>query len=263
MRQLTRNRQPDRQITLKSLGGGRIPLLEGARAMRCCHRWPRRARCREAGRRSSDAPADPAPLPGVEGWPGTPLERRARGVPGGETPGKARPHPHRSAGLQPLARGEPVGLDTVRREMGHGDESLVRHIYGHLGTIRHRAPVVEYRVAQHLDLLGERLARVWARSGGPVVTTADTTEGAPLSPPARRGAEVAGWHTQRTQNPPGATPCEFDSRLGHMKDGKTERRKGGRKPGGSITSPSTFPTGSPGIRFRGSPAPSNPPCGLP
>jgi hypothetical protein len=28
-------------------------------------------------------------------------------------------------------------------------------------------------------------------------------------------ARVAEWQTQRTQNPPGATPCEFDSRLGH------------------------------------------------
>src|SRR5687767_8932555 len=28
-------------------------------------------------------------------------------------------------------------------------------------------------------------------------------------------ARVAKWHTQRTQNPPGATPCEFESRLGH------------------------------------------------
>lgn len=26
---------------------------------------------------------------------------------------------------------------------------------------------------------------------------------------------MAEWQTQRTQNPPGATPCEFDSRLGH------------------------------------------------
>lgn len=84
-----------------------------------------------------------------------------------------------------------MGLDTLRREMGHSDESLIRHICGHLGTIRHRAPVVEYRVAQHLDVLGERLARVWAgtgESGGQAVTTADTTEGAPLSPPARRVA---------------------------------------------------------------------------
>src|SRR6478752_81711 len=29
-------------------------------------------------------------------------------------------------------------------------------------------------------------------------------------------ARVAEWQTQWTQNPPGATPCEFDSRLGHF-----------------------------------------------
>ena len=28
-------------------------------------------------------------------------------------------------------------------------------------------------------------------------------------------ARVAEWQTQQTQNLPGATPCEFDSRLGH------------------------------------------------
>jgi peptidoglycan/xylan/chitin deacetylase (PgdA/CDA1 family) len=31
-------------------------------------------------------------------------------------------------------------------------------------------------------------------------------------------ARVAEWQTQWTQNPPGATPCEFDSRLGHSPD---------------------------------------------
>ena len=113
------------------------------------------------------------------------------GFPEGQITSKALRHTYCSARLQTLDRGEPVGLDTVRREMGHSDESLIRHICGHLGTIRHRAPVVEYRVAQHLDVLGERLSRVWARtgeSGGPAVTTADTTKGAPLSPPARRVA---------------------------------------------------------------------------
>ena len=49
-RQSTPNLQPDRQITLKPLGGGRMPVLEGVRARRCRRR---RARCREAGRRSS------------------------------------------------------------------------------------------------------------------------------------------------------------------------------------------------------------------
>lgn len=109
----------------------------------------------------------------------------------GQITSKALRHTYCSARFQTLDRGEPVGLDTVRREMGHSDESLVRHIYGHLGTIRHRAPVVEYRVAQHLEVLGKRPARVWARSGGsggPVVTTDDTTAAVPLSPPEERVA---------------------------------------------------------------------------
>jgi hypothetical protein len=35
---------------------------------------------------------------------------------------------------------------------------MVRRVYGHLGQVRHRAEVVEYRVEQHVAKLGERLA---------------------------------------------------------------------------------------------------------
>jgi len=45
-----------------------------------------------------------------------------------------------------------------RRELGHGSEALVKRIYGHLGTARHRAKVVEYRVEQHKKVLKEQLA---------------------------------------------------------------------------------------------------------
>jgi hypothetical protein len=45
----------------------------------------------------------------------------------------------------------------VARALGHGGDSLVRRIYGHLGEIRHRSEVVEYRVENHRDALGERL----------------------------------------------------------------------------------------------------------
>ena len=38
---------------------------------------------------------------------------------------------------------------TVAKEMGHGGESMVRRVYGHLGDVRHRAEVVEYRVEQY------------------------------------------------------------------------------------------------------------------
>ncbi len=46
---------------------------------------------------------------------------------------------------------------TVAKEMGHGGDSLVKRIYGHLGTLRHRSEVVEYRVEQHWEVLGKRL----------------------------------------------------------------------------------------------------------
>jgi hypothetical protein len=33
---------------------------------------------------------------------------------------------------------------------------MVEKVYSHLGTLRHRSKVVEYRVEQHADALGER-----------------------------------------------------------------------------------------------------------
>ena len=49
---------------------------------------------------------------------------------------------------------------------------MVRRVDGHLGQVRHRAEVVEYRVEQHLAKLGERVAALQARTFG---TTFDTT----------------------------------------------------------------------------------------
>src|SRR2546426_776466 len=54
--------------------------------------------------------------------------------------------------------GAPVSVYTVAKELGHGGESMVRRVYGHLGQVRRRAEVVEYRVQQHVAKLGERLA---------------------------------------------------------------------------------------------------------
>ncbi len=34
---------------------------------------------------------------------------------------------------------------------------MVRKVYGHLGEVRHRVGVVEYRVEQHRGKLGDRL----------------------------------------------------------------------------------------------------------
>jgi hypothetical protein len=44
------------------------------------------------------------------------------------------------------------------RELGHGGDSLVKRVYGHLGAVRHRAEVVEYRWEQHQERLADRLA---------------------------------------------------------------------------------------------------------
>jgi integrase len=80
----------------------------------------------------------------------------------GWAPGEIRTrifrHTYCATRLQTLDHGHPVSEYTVAREMGHGGFSLVRRIYGHLGTVRQRLPVVEYRVEPYADRLGDRLS---------------------------------------------------------------------------------------------------------
>lgn len=68
-------------------------------------------------------------------------------------------HGYASARLQTLDRGRPVADWTVQKELGHGGPALVRRVYGHLGQVRHRGDVVEYRVEDFQDVPGvvERL----------------------------------------------------------------------------------------------------------
>ena len=87
----------------------------------------------------------------------------------GEIRSKMFRHTYCSARLQTLDHGAPVSPYTVGRELGHGGDALVRRIYGHLGTIRHRSEVVEYRVEQHEKALGDRLKAIR------LVTVSDTT----------------------------------------------------------------------------------------
>ncbi len=54
----------------------------------------------------------------------------------------------------------PVSPYTVARELGHGGEAMVRRGYGHLGTVRHRSEVLEYRVEQHAERLADRVKRL-------------------------------------------------------------------------------------------------------
>jgi integrase len=80
-------------------------------------------------------------------------------------------HTYCSARLQTLDQGAPVSIYTVGKELGHGGDSLVRRVYGHLGQVRHRSEVVEYRIEQHRARLEERLARL---AGGRLGTSVDT-----------------------------------------------------------------------------------------
>jgi integrase len=115
---------------------------------------------------AGDAPADdallfPSPITGrmLTDWRKT-LDRIAvrAGFPKGSVRTKAFQHSYASARLQLLENGAPVAVWTVSRELGHGSEAMLRTIYGHLGQVRHRSDVVEYRVEQHADSLAERLA---------------------------------------------------------------------------------------------------------
>jgi len=69
-------------------------------------------------------------------------------------------HSYITARLQTLDRGEPVALWSVAREMGHSGPGMIEKVYGHLGQVRHRSAVVEYRVQQHRRVLRGRLALV-------------------------------------------------------------------------------------------------------
>jgi integrase len=58
---------------------------------------------------------------------------------------------------EPILEAIPVSPFTVAKEMGHGGDSLVKRIYGHLGTVRHRSEHVEFRVDQHKEALEGKL----------------------------------------------------------------------------------------------------------
>jgi hypothetical protein len=95
-------------------------------------------------------------------------------------------HTWTAARLQTLDRGAPVSVYTVARELGHGSEEMVRRVYAHLGSVRHRSEVVEFRLEQHLEALKDRLGLVGFG------TTIDTTEraGEENETPAHTEVEV-------------------------------------------------------------------------
>jgi hypothetical protein len=78
----------------------------------------------------------------------------------GEIRTKMFRHTYCAARLQTLDHGAPVSPYVVSRELGHGSRDMVERVYSHLGMVRHRAEVVEYRVEQHRKRLGERLVQL-------------------------------------------------------------------------------------------------------
>jgi len=50
----------------------------------------------------------------------------------------------------------------VQKEMGHGGGQLVDRIYGHAQRTPYRSDVVEYRVENHTEELGERFRSLLA-----------------------------------------------------------------------------------------------------
>ena len=69
-------------------------------------------------------------------------------------------HTYTSARLQTLDNGAPVSPFTVGKELGHGGTSMVERVYSHLGQVRHRSEVVEYRLEHHREALGKRLTKL-------------------------------------------------------------------------------------------------------
>jgi integrase len=89
----------------------------------------------------------------------------------GELGTKMFRHTYCAARLQTLDQGAPVSTYTVAKELGHGGEAMVRRVYGHLGQVRHRSDVVEYRVEQHAAALKDRLAQLLAQPDRPSAST--------------------------------------------------------------------------------------------
>lgn len=75
----------------------------------------------------------------------------------GEIRSKMFRHTYCAARLQTFDNGAPVSIYTVAKQLDHGGDALVKRVYGHLGQVRHRAEMVEYRVEQHAERLGVRL----------------------------------------------------------------------------------------------------------
>ena len=115
-------------------------------------------------------------------------------------------HTYCAARLQTLDRGAPVSRYTVSRELGHGSEEMVRRVYAHLGDVRHRSDVVEFRVDQHLDRLGDRLQRFGLAAAAAGLRRSGASGAA--APCTRRGCLLRGAAVTTA----GTAPCRCRTR---------------------------------------------------
>jgi hypothetical protein len=82
---------------------------------------------------------------------------------------------------------------------------MVRKVYAHLGAIRHRSEVVEYRVEQHLERIGDRLQRLGLAKASDTGKDTATAAGPEKEAPCGRATEsgVESWEewAMRDLNP--------------------------------------------------------------
>jgi hypothetical protein len=70
---------------------------------------------------------------------------------------------------------------------------MVRRVYAHLGSTRHRSDVVEYRVVQHLDKLADRLRKLGFVTGNVTGGVAMLETESPASTEVQAGDDVPEW----------------------------------------------------------------------
>jgi hypothetical protein len=131
-------------------------------------------------------------------------------------------HTWTAARLQTLDRGAPVSVYTVARELGHGSEEMVRRVYAHVGTVRHRSEVVEFRLEQHLEALKDRLGKVGFVTRNVTAERAGDENEPPASTDVQAGAKLPEW-ARRDSNARPLAP---------------ERRPGRQRPPAGADSPS-------------------------
>ena len=65
----------------------------------------------------------------------------------------------------------------------------MRTVYAHLGEVRHRSEVVEYRVAQHLEQIGDRLQKLGIVTGNVTAAPSGVGEETPRDHRSDHGAD--------------------------------------------------------------------------